>query len=101
MAQFINEVQYSPEQTRFALFAPEDAKAVKLRLYRDGQGGKALQTIKMEYRDGRWRATVKGDLRGRFYTFDTGHGETPGVFAKAVGVNGRRGAIVTLKDTDP
>ena len=101
MAQFFNEVQYSPEQTRFALFAPEDAKAVKLRLYRDGQGGKALQTIKMEYRDGRWRATVKGDLRGRFYTFDTGHGETPGVFAKAVGVNGRRGAIVTLKDTDP
>ena len=101
MAQFFNEVQYSPEQTRFALFAPEDAKAVKLRLYRDGQGGKALQTVKMEYRDGRWRATVKGDLRGRFYTFDTGHGETPGVFAKAVGVNGRRGAIVTLKDTDP
>ena len=101
MAQFFNEVQYTPEQTRFALFAPEDAKAVKLRLYRDGQGGKALQTVKMEYCDGRWRATVKGDLRGRFYTFDTGHGETPGVFAKAVGVNGRRGAIVTLKDTDP
>ena len=46
MAQFFNEVQYSPEQTRFALFAPEDAKAVKLRLYRDGQGGKALQTVK-------------------------------------------------------
>ena len=101
MAQFFNEVQYTPEQTRFALFAPEDAKAVKLRIYREGMGGKALETIRMQYRDGRWRATVEGDLHGRFYTFDTGHGETPGVFAKAVGVNGRRGAIVTLKDTDP
>ena len=28
-------------------------------------------------------------------------GETPGVFAKAVSVNGRRGAIVDLKETNP
>lgn len=44
--------------------------------------------------DERWEATVKGDLKGKFYTFDIGKGETPGTFAKAVGVNGNRGAIV-------
>ena len=42
--------------------------------------------------DERWEATVKGDLKGKFYTFDIGKGETPGTFAKAVGVNGNRGA---------
>ena len=46
--------------------------------------------------DERWEATVKGDLKGKFYTFDIGKGETPGTFAKAVGVNGNRGAIVDL-----
>lgn len=51
--------------------------------------------------DERWEATVKGDLKGKFYTFDIGKGETPGTFAKAVGVNGNRGAIVDLYDTDP
>ena len=101
MAQQFNEVQYTSEQTIFALFAPEQAKTVKLRLYKDGLGGKAFKTVKMAWREGRWRAEVKGDLKGCFYTFDIGRGETPGVFAKAVGVNGRRGAIVTLKETDP
>ena len=101
MAQQFNEVTYTPEKTTFALFAPETAKAVKLRLYQDGMGGKAQKTVKMVYRDGRWRAEVKGDLKGRFYTFDMGRGECPGVFAKAVGVNGRRGAIIALSDTDP
>ncbi len=96
-----NEVDYTPAKTSFSLFAPEKAKTVKLRLYRDGLGGRALRTIKMKYENGRWCTEVKGDLKGRFYTFDTGYGECPGVFAKAVGVNGKRGAIITLNDTDP
>ena len=48
-----------------------------------------------------WTATVKGDLKGKFYTFDIGLGETPGTFAKAVGVNGKRGAIVNMAETNP
>ena len=96
-----DEVTYSPEQTVFKMFGPADAKAVKVRLYQNGLGGKVLKTIKMQYADGLWTATVKGNLMGRFYTFDMGRGECPGVFAKAVGVNGKRGAIVTLADTNP
>ncbi|MBO6187020.1 MAG: type I pullulanase [Prevotella sp.] len=101
MAQQFNEMTYTPEKTAFALFAPAEAKAVKVRIYKDGTGGKALKTVKMNYQDGRWRAEVKGDLMGRFYTFDMGRGESPGVFAKAVGVNGQRAAIIDMAATDP
>ena len=96
-----DEVTYTPEATTFKLFAPADAKKVTVRIYRDGLGGKALKTVKMSYANGIWQATVKGDLTDRFYTFDMGLGECPGVFAKAVGVNGRRGAIIDMSKTDP
>ena len=96
-----NEMTYSPEATIFRLFAPATAKKVVVRIYKDGMGGKALKTVKMAYGDGLWTATVKGDLMGRFYTFDMGRGECPGVFAKAVGVNGQRGAIIDATKTFP
>lgn len=77
-------------------------KQVEIHIYEDGQGGKAIKTIKMKASgENRWEATVKGDLKGKFYTFDIGKGETPGVFAKAVGVNGMRGAIVDMAETNP
>jgi len=102
VAQPFQEVNYSPEKTQFALFAPNDAKKVTVRIYKDGLGGKALKTVSMKRTaNEQWTATVKGDLMGKFYTFDTGLGECPGVFAKAVGVNGKRGAIINLKATDP
>ena len=96
------EMDYTPEATTFRLFAPDNAKKVTLRLYSQGQGGKVLKTVRMQKAgNDLWTATVKGDLMGRFYTFDIGRGECPGVFAKAVGVNGKRGAIINLAKTDP
>ena len=100
--QTFQEVSYSPEKTVFTLFAPNDAKKVVVRIYQNGLGGKVLKTVKMvRTANEQWQATVKGDLMGRFYTFDMGKGECPGVFAKAVGVNGKRGAIIDMADTDP
>ena len=96
-----DEVTYTPKQTTFQLFAPADAKKVVVRIYKDGQGGKALKTIKMTQKDGIWTATVAGDLMNKFYTFDMGRGECPGVFAKAVGINGKRGAIIDREKTFP
>ncbi len=96
-----DEMTYSKSSTVFKLFAPQDAKTVKVRLYKEGSGGRALKTIRMRYADGLWTATVPGDHIGRFYTFDTGHGECPGVFAKAVGVNGQRAAIIDVKAASP
>ena len=101
VAQDLCEMKYTREQTEFQLFAPSKSK-VKLRIYEKGMEGKPLKTMTMK-RQGKddFKAVVKGDWRGKFYTFDTGHGETAGIFAKAVGVNGRRGAVVDMKDTHP
>ena len=101
-AQAFQEVNYTPQQTQFSLFAPNDAKKVTVRIYNQGKDGKAVKTVKM-LRTGneQWQATVKGDLMGKFYTFDIGKGECPGVFAKAVGVNGKRGAIIEMANTNP
>ncbi len=98
-----SEMQYSKDKTQFALNAPTAGNSsVTIRLYKDGQGGKAVKTIKMKKAgEDRWEATVMGDLKGKFYTFNIGKGETPGTFAKAVGVNGNRAAIVNMQDTDP
>ena len=111
------EMIYSKVKTLFKLNAPttvnldgmtgattqiDKKKQVKIHIYEDGQGGKAIKTIKMKATgENRWETTVKGDLKGKFYTFDIGKGETPGVFAKAVGVNGMRGAIVDMAETNP
>ena len=94
-----NEMVYDKTQTVFHLNAPA---MPKVRIYQNGQGGKPIKTVKMRaVGTDRWEATVKGDLNGKFYTFDIGRGECPGTFAKAVGVNGQRGAIVRQEDTDP
>ena len=101
-AQPFQEVSYTSEKTQFVLFAPNDAKKVTLRIYQDGLGGKVLKTVKMvRTANEQWSAIVKGDLMGKFYTFDIGKGECPGIFAKAVGVNGKRGAIIDLAKTNP
>ena len=42
-AQPFHEMAYSPEQTTFSLFAPNDAKKVTVRIYREGLGGKAVK----------------------------------------------------------
>jgi pullulanase len=96
-----NEVECRPEATTFQLFAPVSARRVIVRIYNDGIGGKPVKTVKMKLVGDVWQATVKGNLFGKYYTFDMGKGECPGVFAKAVGVNGQRGAIVNLVKTDP
>ena len=99
---------YSPESTGFSfLGCPPKGKKVVLRLYNEPLGGKPLKTVKMKYWEwGGWTADVKGDWKGKFYTFDISGDkknprETPGVFATAVGVNGKRGAIIDMAETNP
>lgn len=100
-AQDFKESVYSPESTTFTLLAPDDCQP-KLRIYKDGEGGKAIKTVKMKHvGTDSFSAVVKGDLQGMFYTFDVGKGECPGVFAKAVGINGKRAAVIDLKKTNP
>lgn len=94
-----NEMLFAKDKTVFTLNSPDKPT---LRLYDNGTDGKAIKTIRMKKaEDGLWRAEVKGDISGKFYTFDTGNGECPGLFAKAVGVNGNRAAVVDMRSTDP
>lgn len=112
-----DEMVYSKVKTIFKLNAPTSVEVdgntgastqitpkntVKVRIYNAGEAGKAVKTVKMKATGkDRWEATIKGDLAGKYYTFDMGKGETPGVFAKAVGVNGNCGAIIDLAQTNP
>lgn len=97
---------YSPLQSSFRIWSPP-AHAAVLLLYHEGIGGKAYKEIKMKKSEGgTWIAKVNGDLRGKFYAFRVRIGnawlnEVPDPYIKAAGVNGKRGAVVELKETDP
>jgi pullulanase len=106
-AQQFNELTYTPEKSTFHLFAPNTARKVVVRIYDNGIGGKPVRTVNMKrFADNDWTASVKINLKGKFYTFDISGDkkswrETPGIFAKAVGVNGKRGAVIAMDETNP
>ena len=119
------EVEYTPKETTFTLFAPSTYASVGVEVYSHGKKTeleipryKALKRVG----ENLWQCKIKGDLKGKYYAFYvsdklktglytyltlgmakyTNHfGPTPGVFAKAGGVNGMRGAIVDMKDSNP
>lgn len=100
------EMEYSPIETKFTLWAPT-AEEVRVLLYDSGNEGSAYQTLLLEMgEDGIWNTSIKEDLKGKFYTFNVKVngkwlGDTPGIMAKAVGVNGKRAAVIDLRSTDP
>lgn len=107
VAQTFNEVEYSPKETTFQLTTSPDVKKVNVLLSDTDSDNPAEQMIKQmkHVGTGKWKLTVKSDLKGKYYLFSVYNNaqpdNTPGIFAKAVGVNGKRGAIVDLRDTDP
>lgn len=107
VAQTFNEVEYSPKETTFQLTTSPDVKKVNVLLSDTDSDNPTEQLTKQMKRvgTGKWELTVKSDLKGKYYLFSVYNSaqpdNTPGIFAKAVGVNGKRGAIVDLRDTDP
>ena len=93
--------------THFRLWSPK-AQEARVNLYDNGHTGSPYQTLSMkaDRANGTWTASVPEKLYGKFYTFQImadgkWKDETPGVWAKAVGVNGKRTAIIDLAKTDP
>ncbi len=92
--------------TYFNLWAPK-AAAVQLSLYNAGSDSIPVARIAMSLgANGLWSVAVPKPLYGMFYTFrifQGGHwlSETPGINAKAVGLNGQRAAIIDFTATDP
>ncbi len=92
--------------THWRLWSPE-AEAVKVNIYPSGSNTASIKTIDMtRSTGGTWTASSAEKLYGKYYTFSVEQGgkwlnETPGVWAKAVGTNGHRAAIIDLSATDP
>lgn len=100
------ELVYTPEQSVFTLWAPS-ADRVRLNLYASGEGGDPEEQVEMEKAGyGTWRVHIDRDLKGSFYTFQIEKNgkwlnETPGIWAKAVGINGNRAAVIDWNETNP
>lgn len=107
VAQTLGGVEYSPKATTFHITTSPDVKKVNVLLSDTDSDSPTEQLTKQMKRvgTGKWELTVKSDLKGKYYLFSVYNSaqpdNTPGIFAKAVGVNGKRGAIVDLRDTDP
>lgn len=88
-----DEMTYSPDETVFRLFAPTDAECFVVT---------DKDSIRMTLdADSIWIATLKGDHKGEAYQFSVNGQVSPGVFAKAVTVNGEKGVIIDMRETDP
>ena len=102
----LEECDYSKFKTTFSVWSP-DAEAAQLRLYHSASDKTAFETADMKLTDGGlWKVAVRGDMKGAFYTFQIKKNgewlpETAGIAAKAVGVNGWRGAVIDWDETDP
>ena len=102
----LQECVYMGDRTEFSVWAPGADSAV-LKLYNTALEENPFRTECMKKcRQGLWKVTVKEDLKGTFYTFQIKRDgrwleETAGIAARAVGVNGMRGAVIDWNETDP
>ncbi len=100
------ELTVNDSGTHWRLWSPA-AEGARVILYPTGVNTSATDTIAMTRGEsGTWVANVPEKLYGKFYTFSILNkgkwlDETPGVWAKAVGVNGKRAAIIDFAGTNP
>lgn len=100
-----NECVYAPEKTTFTFWSSV-AEKMEVRLYNTYDASE-FEVITLHEQEGDyWTATIKGDQVGKFYTVCSYQGgewgqESPGIFAKAVSVNGQKAAIIDMQATDP
>lgn len=100
------ELTYTSKLSKFRVWAPTASK-VKLLLYDNDYEGAAYKTVDMKRSDnGTWIKEINENLKGKFYTFQVRIGErwldeTPGMWVKATGVNGKRAAIIDMDETNP
>ncbi|MET0466386.1 MAG: type I pullulanase, partial [Chitinophagaceae bacterium] len=72
-----------------------------------GSGGDVIATHDMKKdKEGSWLIDLKGDHYGRYYTFSAmidgkWMDEVPDPYAKATGINGKRGMVIDLPRTNP
>lgn len=98
-------VTYDAQVSFFKVWSPKALK-VSLVLYRNGDGDNKIEEIPMQKcAKGVWKVSVERDLKGVYYTYKVNNGkvikEVMDPYAKACGVNGKRGMIIDLSETNP
>ncbi|MFU2029026.1 type I pullulanase [Bacillus wiedmannii] len=95
---------YTPQHTKFRVWAPtaSEAKLVTYKKWNDKIGNE----INMQQSEkGTWNAELTGNQKGLFYTYKVKIGdkwtEAVDPYARAASVNGDKGAVVDLEETNP
>ena len=97
---------YSLNKTSFKIWAPTATEA-EVIFYADAVDGKEISRSSMiKQENGIWFLSVKNNLKGKFYSFrvkinNEWKNEVTDPYVKAVGVNGKRGMVIDLKETNP
>ena len=101
---------YTEDYTTFKVWSPA-ADDIKVCIYKTGsdeeEGFNTIAVKPMKYSKsvGTWYVSLDGDYKNMYYTYKVTVGENTyevvDPYAKAVGMNGNRGMIVDLRDTDP
>lgn len=99
-------LNYTKEASIFKLWSPT-AENVKLNLYKNGFDNNAYEIYNLSTSiNNVWELKLDGDLNGVYYTYqimidNKWLDETPGIYAQAVGVNGKRAMVLDLESTNP
>jgi len=99
-------VHYAKSGTILKIWSPP-AQEMKLKLYKTSTGYDLMEEIScVKDAAGVWKAELSGDRKNIYYTFQAKidgkwNDENPDPYAKAVGINGKRGQIIDLNETNP
>lgn len=99
-------VFYHHDYTSFKIWSPV-ATSCSLLIYENGEPtpNENPKKYKMKEVNGLWYSIIKGNLKNCFYTYEikvfNNINEVTDPYVKAVGINGLRGAIIDMRDTNP
>ncbi len=95
---------YTPQFTKFRVWAPTASEA-KLVTYEKWNDKIGTEINMKQAEKGTWKAELKGNQKGLYYTYKVKIGdkwtEAVDPYARAASVNGDKGAVVDLEETNP
>lgn len=95
---------YTPQHTKFRVWAPTASEA-KLVTYKKWNDKIGTEINMQQSEKGTWKAELTGNQKGLFYTYKIKIGdkwaEAVDPYARAASVNGDKGAVVDLEETNP
>ncbi|WHY31765.1 type I pullulanase [Bacillus wiedmannii] len=95
---------YTPQHTKFRVWAPTASEA-KLVTYKKWNDKIGTEINMQQGEKGTWKSELKGNQKGLFYTYKVKIGdkwtEAVDPYARAASVNGDKGAVVDLEETNP